>query len=184
MDMPLKVVSAPILEARYSPRKAFRLLTGCAASMVPTAVLILLPIRWVRGNPTFLFYFLLLLLGGCVAFASWRLVTSGHPVLTITAEGIFDKRVAARIIPWKMVRGISTWEQKSKSGNTITKCVVLAVDEADQGQLALTGYTRLTRGLNRRLGADGLVIRPESLDADYDQVLKAATMHVEAARKA
>ena len=116
--------------------------------------------------------------------AIWRLVTSDHPVLTITAEGIFDKRVAARIIPWKMVRSISTWEQKSKRGNTITKCVVLAVDEADEGQLALTRYTRLTRGLNRRLGADGLVIRSEGLDADYDQMLKAITMHVEASRKA
>jgi hypothetical protein len=182
--MHLKVISAPILEARYSSRKAFRLLTGCAASMVPPVVLILLPIRWVRGDPTFLFYFLLLLLGGCVVVAIRRLVTASHPVLTITAEGIFDKRVAARIIPWKMVRGISTWEQKSKSGNTATKCVVLAVDEADEGQLALTPYTRLTRGLNRRLGADGLVIRPEGLDVDYDQVLKAATMHVEVARKA
>lgn len=108
----------------------------------------------------------------------------GHPVLKITAEGIFDKRVAAQIIPWKMVRGISTSEQKSKSGNTIPKSVVLAIDESDEGQLALTRFTRLTRGLNRRLGADGLVIRSEGLDADYDQVLKAATMHIEAARKA
>lgn len=79
MDIHMKVISAPILEARYSPRKAFRLLTGCAASMVPPAVLILLPIRWVRWNPTFLFYFLLLLLGGYVVVAIWRLVTSDHP---------------------------------------------------------------------------------------------------------
>jgi hypothetical protein len=145
--------------------------------------LILLPIRWSRGDPTFLFYFLLLILGGCVVVAIRRLVTQGRPVLTITAEGIFDKRIASRIIPWGMVHGSSTWEQKSKSGKTITKCVVLTLGEANEGQLALTRWTRLTRGLNERLGADGLVIHVEGLDVDYDQVFTAITTHVEAARK-
>ncbi|MBV9520046.1 MAG: hypothetical protein JO068_18220 [Hyphomicrobiales bacterium] len=184
MNVALNVASPPTLEARYSPQKAFRLLSGSAAGMVPPAVLILLPIRWSRGNPTFLLYLLLLLLGGCAVVAIRRLVTVGRPVLTITAEGIFDKRIASRIIPWRMVRGISTGEQKSKTGKTIITCVVLTVGEADEGQLALTRWTRLTRGLNHRLGADGLVIRLEGLDVDYDQVFTAITTHVEAARKA
>jgi hypothetical protein len=80
------------------------------------------------------------------------LLSVSGPVVTVTPEGIRDTRVAAEVIPWSAITGISTWQYRGQ------KIMVLAVDPATESGLTLTRIARWSRGANRALGADGLCI--------------------------
>ena len=106
--------------------------------------------------------------GLCTIIAAWRLITAGGPVVTITPAGIRDTRVAAELIPWRAVGRISTWEYQRQ------KIMVLAVDPAVERTLTLTAIARWSRGVNARLGADGLCIAATGLRIKYEALFDIA----------
>jgi hypothetical protein len=116
--------------------------------------------------------------GLCTVLIFWRFVSTRGPVVTLTPEGIQDKRVAAEAIPWTAVRGISTWQSHGQ------KFMVLAVDPDVESKLSLTRTAAWTRGANRTLGADGLCITTNGLSISHDKLLKTATAYAQAAQVA
>jgi hypothetical protein len=117
-----------------------------------------------------------LFFGVCTLIWLWRLVAGRGPMLTISPQGICDKRVARETIPWSAVRKISTWEY---SGQRI---LVLDVDPAVERTLHLTTIAKWTRRVNRSLGADGLCVTAQGLKISYDQLWELAARYAPPAR--
>jgi hypothetical protein len=114
--------------------------------------------------------------GLCTVVILWHLLFSSGPVITISPEGIRDTRVAAALIPWSAVTGISTWEYSGQ------KAMVLAMKPGAEAGLGLTRMARWTRGANRALGADGLCITAAGLKIDYDALLRTSLDYAHAGR--
>jgi hypothetical protein len=113
----------------------------------------------------------------CTATAFWRLVASRGPVITISPEGIRDTRVAAAVIPWSAITGVSTWTYRGQ------KVMVLAVRPGIEERLGLTRIARWTRGANRALGADGLCVTASGLKIDYDTLFETTLDYLRRARE-
>jgi hypothetical protein len=94
--------------------------------------------------------------------------------VTISPQGFRDTRLAAELIPWRAVRGVSTW---SYNGALAWRqsVMVLAVEPVTEAKLTLPLLARLTRRPNRWLGADGLCIGIQDLKIDFD-TLQATTI--------
>jgi hypothetical protein len=160
-----------ILEIKQSPSKMTRI---GAIGIVATAgcVAVALDVDTGPGG-----YAGFILYAGAVFFALvsimafWRLFALRGAVVTITPEGIRDIRVAAELIPWRAVTGVSTFQYRN------SKAVLLAVDPAVESRLTLTRMTRWSRGLNRLLGADGLCIMPTGLEIGFDDLLQACNQY-------
>jgi hypothetical protein len=120
-------------------------------------------------------YVALVFFAACTVVALWRLFTARGPVITISPQGIRDTRVAADVIPWNAITGISTWEFKRQ------KAMILAVVPAVEAKLALTRMARWTRGANRALEADGLAIVSQGLKIDHDTLLATCKAYAQAA---
>lgn len=114
--------------------------------------------------------------GFCTLMIARRFVFGGRAVVTITPEGIRDRRVAAEIIPWTDIRGIATWTQE---GVTV---LVLDVGEAVESRLTLTKAATWSRDFNRQVGADGLCIATTGLALPHSDILAIATVYAERAR--
>jgi hypothetical protein len=155
----LGLTAAAILMATLSAAIALRLLPGVAPG----------------SFHEFIGYIGLLFFGLCAGVLIWRSMRQRGPVVTITPEGIRDTRVAAEFIPWRAVRGISTWSYQRQ------KVMVLAVDPALESTLTLTTIARWTRGANRGLGVDGLCISAQGLKIGYDTLLETSMAYAEAA---
>src|SRR3954469_9968601 len=97
-----------------------------------------------------IFYGLVVIFGVCAALALRGLFGLRGPVVTISSQGFRDTRLAAELIPWRAVRGVSAyngalaWQQR---------VMVLAVDPVTEARLTLPLLARLTRRPNRWLGA-------------------------------
>lgn len=113
----------------------------------------------------FIGYIGTLFFGACTALIFWRAFSSQGPVVTIAPEGIRDTRVAAEIIPWTAIDGISVWGMQGQ------KFVILSVDPAVEQRLTLTRTVRWSRGANAALGADGLSIAAQGLKTSHRELL-------------
>src|ERR1043166_506969 len=102
------------------------------------------------------------LFGLATAIGAWRLVADRGAVLTLTEDGIRDRRISADAIPWRAIAGISTWQYRRQ------RIMVLAVDPAAEAQLRLTRTARWSRGPNRALGIDGLCVATVGLAVEND----------------
>jgi hypothetical protein len=111
--------------------------------------------------------------GLCTGVILWRLLGASGPVITISPQGIWDKRVAADPIPWSAVAGISTWEFRRQ------KVMVLAMKPGAEERLDLTRMVRWTRGANRALGADGLCITAAGTKVDHDELVQICQGYLE-----
>lgn len=157
----------PTLGIKASPRK----LTVLALSGIAmTAVSAVTAFALLPGEAPSLFERGLCAIGAvffafCTAVAFWRLATERGAVVTLAPDGIRDTRLASETIPWSAVRGVSTW---SAFGQRV---MVLDVDPETEKRLNLSAIARATRGANKALGADGLCVTAQGLDAAYDQVL-------------
>jgi len=115
--------------------------------------------------------------GLCTVVAMSRLANSRSPVITLSAEGIRDSRVAAELIPWSAVTRISTWSSRGRN-----HCVVLAIEPSVEARLGLTRIAQWTRAANRTLGADGLCITAAGLKVDHNTLLRACQDYAQHAR--
>jgi hypothetical protein len=159
-----------------SPRKLL-LLAGLGVLMTVAAI-------WVASLPDVPFYKKLLggyigtiFFGVATGVALWRLLTSRGPVITISPEGIRDTRIAASVIPWGAVTGISTWQFRR------VKVMVLALRPGVEDQLKLTRAARWGRHANRAFGIDGLCITAQGLKIDYDTLLETTMDYMRAASR-
>jgi hypothetical protein len=113
----------------------------------------------------------------CTLITLWRLLFTQGPVVTITPQGICDRRVAAEVIPWSAIRKISTWDHAGQ------RILVLGVDPVVEATLKLSAIAKYSRSANRALGADGLCITAQGLKISYDELWKLVQQRVpEAAR--
>jgi hypothetical protein len=110
----------------------------------------------------------------CTVLILWRAFAMRGPVVTITREGIRDRRVAAELIPWSAVNGIKVWEHRGQ------RTMVLAVDPTVEAGLSLTRTVRWTRDANRALGADGLCVTALGLKIGFDELLETSVAHARA----
>jgi hypothetical protein len=108
---------------------------------------------------------------GCTVVILWRALTMRGPVVTITHEGIRDRRVAAEIIPWSAVSDIGVWEYRGQ------RVMVLAVDPTVEAGLNLTRIARWTRGANRALG---LCVTALGLKVGFDELLETSSAYARA----
>jgi len=112
----------------------------------------------------------------CAAVAIWRLWAQRGPIVTLSPAGLRDVRVAADVIPWRAIKGISTWQMQRQM------VLVLAIDPAEEARLTLTRVAQWMRTANRRLGADGLVVSAHGLKVGYPTLFYACRDYWEAWR--
>lgn len=106
-----------------------------------------------------------LFFGACGIVGGWRFMTVRGPVVTLSPVGIRDMRIAEETIPWRAIRGISTWEYQRQ------KVMVLQVDPALERRLTLSTIARMSRRANAALGADGLCVAATGLSMRYADLL-------------
>ena len=171
----MSVEATGFVEIKQSP---LRMLGLIAIGIVLTALCVgiafhLFPDLHASLYQEFMAYVGVVFFGLCTIIGLWRLLSVSGPVVTITPGGIRDTRVAAEVIPWSAITGISTWQYRGQ------KIMVLAVDPATESGLTLTRIARWSRGANRALGADGLCIAATGLSIKYDGLLQACMAHVQ-----
>lgn len=120
----------------------------------------------------------MLFFGFCALVALWRLYAQRKPLVTLSPLGLLDTRVAAEPIPWRAIRSISTWQMQRQM------VLVVAVDPAAEARLTLTRVARWTRDLNRRHGADGLVVSAQGLKIGFPTLFYACRDYWETQRTA
>jgi hypothetical protein len=171
----MSVEATAVVEIKQSP---LRMLGLIAIGVVLTALCVgiafhLFPDLHANLYQEFMAYAGVVFFGLCTIIGLWRLLSVSGPVVTITPDGIRDTRVAAEMIPWSAITGISTWQYRGQ------KIMVLAADPATEAGLTLTRIARWSRGANRALGADGLCIAVAGLSIKYDALLQTCMAHVQ-----
>jgi hypothetical protein len=123
--------------------------------------------------PNFIGYFGLAFFGLCTSAVLCRFIDSSGSVVTISPDGIRE-RVTATLIPWSVVRVISTWRYRGQ------KVMVLAARTRDRE----TSWPDLGSAVDtcghRLLGIDGLCIMASGLTIDYDTLLRTAVEYARA----
>jgi hypothetical protein len=109
--------------------------------------------------------------GALTVFVLWRLLTLMGPVVTISPGGVRDTRVAADLVPWSAITGISTWSAYNQPA------IILAVRPEVEKRLKLSLMTRMTRRANAYLNADGLAIASQGLSIGHDALLDTLTAY-------
>ncbi len=118
--------------------------------------------------------------------AGLRAISPRGAVVTIAPEGIRDRRVADKFIPWCIVKGVSVWHARVKWGAlhvlvtgslTGQNIVVLAIDPADIRKLELPQLLAQGRGLNREVRLDGLCMTADGLETDSHTLRELCTAY-------
>jgi hypothetical protein len=169
-----------IIEFHASPARLLTLLVFSAMSMGIAAVLAFRLFPNMPNDPAAVSagYSGMLFFSFCAAVAIWRLNAQRGPIVTISPGGLRDVRVAADPIPWRAIKGISTWQMQRQT------VLVVAVDPATEARLTLTRLARWTRSANRKLGADGLVVSSQGLKVGYPTLYYTCRDYWEAWRNA
>ena len=159
------------IEIRQSPWEMLKML-AIGIGFIATSIFIAY-----QGN----FFYLTIGIFGVVFFGAltlyvlWRLLTQMGTVVTVSPTGIRDKRIAADMVPWSAITGISTWEAYNQPA------IILAVRPEVEKRLHLSMMTRLTRRANASLGADGLAIASQGLSVGHDALLNTINAYWERA---
>ena len=155
------------IEFRQSPWEMLKML-AIGAGFVATSVFIAY-----QGNVFYLAIgiFGVVFFGALTLYVLWRLVTQMGPVVTLSPTGVRDKRIAADMIPWSAITGVSTWSAFNQSA------IVLTVRPDVEKRLKLSLMTRMTRRANASLGADGLCIASQGLNIGHDALLDTVTAY-------
>jgi hypothetical protein len=166
------------VEIKASPVKMLGLaVLGCLMTAASAALARrVLPNISSDSVDVWIFYGATAFFGSCTVLILWRAFTTRGPVVTITREGIRDRRIAAEVIPWSAVNDITIWEMSGQ------RVMVLAVAPAVEAKLTLTRMARWTRGANRALGADGLCVSAQGLRMGFNKLLATSIAYARAWR--
>jgi hypothetical protein len=167
------------LHIAYSKLKLAKV-AGCGVALVIVSGA--LAFDWLPGEAGSIFaraigWVGLLFFGFCLGVILRRLASGRGDVVTITSEGLVDRRVATGLIPWRAIKAINVWDYSSQ------KAIVLKLDPEMEKGLELRRVTKWTRGPNRALGADGLCIASMGLSVDHDQLLREIRDRVDVVRR-
>lgn len=102
------------------------------------------------------------------AFASVGLLikTFGDPnVLTISRDGILDKRISETILPWRSIRGLSVRNVHRQS------LLMVDLDPSFAATLEMTKMARFARTSPVASGRGSLAIPTQGLDGSMDDLL-------------
>ena len=119
-----------------------------------------------------------LFFGWTTQIAIARFLSAGKTMVTLNRQGIHDKRVSERPIPWESIEDVGVWEMSGQ------KIIVLSVPPEVEASIGVSAVTRWTRSANKSLGADGLSITAAGLDMGHDALLSAITDRIHAAQGA
>jgi hypothetical protein len=166
------------MEIKGSPTKLIGILLG---GVLLTATSAALAVHWLPdgrpGDNSVVWGWVgLLFFGLATAVALWRLLTADRTIITITPDGIKDRRLSAAVVPWRAIQRLST---AYISGQ---RFILLAVNPSIEKRLRLTLVARLSRRPNRMLGLDGLCISAVGLKVDYDTLFRVCLAHWQAAQ--
>ena len=166
------------MEIKGSPIKLIGLFLAGLLMTAGSAALAFqwLPARRPDGNSVAWGWIGLVLFGLATAVLLWRLLTVDRTIITITSEGIKDRRLSAAAVPWSGIERLSTAQVRGQ------RFIVLAVHPSIEKRIRLTLIARLTRGPNRMLGLDGLCISAVGLKVDHDTLFGVCLAHWQAAQ--
>ncbi len=105
-----------------------------------------------------------------------RILKASDTVVTLSAEGVRDIRLAERSIPWGAIKDVGVW---SKQGQNV---IVLKVPPQTEEAIGLTRMARWTRTANAKLGADGLCIGATGLKIGHKALFAEIVKRVDAVR--
>lgn len=117
-----------------------------------------------------------LFFGWTTQIAFSRLLSAGKTLITLDRQGIHDRRVSERLIPWEAIGDVNVWQMSGQ------KIIVLTVPPEIEASIGVSRMTKWTRGANRSLGADGLSISAAGLEMKQDDLLAAILERVNAAQ--
>ncbi|MGL4323997.1 MAG: STM3941 family protein [Beijerinckiaceae bacterium] len=103
----------------------------------------------------------------------WRMVTQRGTVITLAPEGLHDRRVTKSFVPWHAIDSIVTWQHARQ------RIMVLKVKRSEEEKLQLTPIAGMSRGVNAKLGADGLSITAQGTQISHDNLMAATIAYAE-----
>jgi len=116
-----------------------------------------------------------LFFGGISVFALVSIAKSGGgPVLVIDDEGLFDRRIGPRPIPWSEIRGA-----EKRTGPTLPSLFLtfIELDVAEPDRFRRSS-SKVADRLNKLYGFKPLVLSTAVLDHGIDEVLAAIRSHL------
>jgi len=150
------------IEIEASPAKmAFLVVLGIGMTGLFLAMALGLIGAMAVGFMLFLAWFGTAFFGLALFSAVRSMMTVRGVVLTLTPEGIRDRRILKAPIPWAAIRDISTWTYRGQ------RLMVLKVDPQSEKRLGFNATARWAHRINRLFGADGLCITSQGLKIDY-----------------
>ncbi|MES2496523.1 MAG: hypothetical protein V4618_10430 [Pseudomonadota bacterium] len=111
-----------------------------------------------------------LLLGG-VAITYAIEVLGPSPVLTLSDQGMFDRRVSRQPVPWRLIRGVAPIQ------HGMSLMLALDVTEPQRISPPVNPVWRINRRAARLLGNPELTLRLNGLDIDLFALLRAIEEH-------
>jgi len=155
------------IQIEASPMKLLRAALG---GVLLTATSLAIALHWLpdiqHGSfVEFIGYAGAVLFPAATLFALWRALTTHGPVVTLSREGIRDRRLAPELIPWSAVGDITVWKQRRQ------RSMILSVDPTVEAGLTLSRLVRWTRNANRAVGVDGLWVSAGDLKSSFDELL-------------
>ena len=116
----------------------------------------------------------------CTLICLWQFVFGHGPVITISPQGICDRRHSADIIPWTAVQAVrvSCWS----FAGMIT--LILTIDPAVEQTLRRSAFVKCMRWINRAFGVKGLYISALGLKIGYAELRKLIEARIPAAARA
>jgi hypothetical protein len=101
----------------------------------------------------------------------WRLVKTGRDAITISPEGLCDRRLANETIPWKNINDVATWNENRE------QTIVLGIDPQQVDQLGRGIKSRIIRSSLFHM-PKGVYIDGKVLTVDFDRLFEmVATYH-------
>lgn len=156
------------LELRYEPGGASLRLVLCLG-IAAFALIALLNIEQQQSGSAVIAG-LFLLVGGYGAFEHWRRMKDHDAVLTISRDGILDRRLSRHMIRWEQIIAIEAKDTSwwANGGDRRQPYLDLFVHKAAPVKPGLVAW------LWSLAGARGFVVTAEGLDGSFNEILLAA----------
>lgn len=120
-------------------------------------------------------YLTLAFFGPCALVLLYRIFTLHGDVLVISPEGLLDRRLSERTIPWTAIWGISTFAYQGQ------RVLFLRVDPDVEPLLGLNLLARLNRRANSAIGLHGLAVAAVDLNVRFEELLAVTRAYAAAA---
>lgn len=115
--------------------------------------------------------------GGCLLLILRQLLFLRGPVVVMDRQGLLDRRLSRDPVPWRQITDLGLWQTNGQ------QVIVLTVPPKTEAAIGLSRIARMSRGMNARLGADGLCVAATGLTTPPGELLSLIRDRVAAAHK-